>query len=64
MNENANGTITQDKETKPQEPVVEKTAAAEATDTSAQELEEEGWSTVPSSKPKSNRRGGARALAS
>lgn len=63
-NENANGNITQDKETKPQEPVVEKGTGTAAAEPTTQELEEDGWSTVPTSKPKNNRRGGARALAS
>jgi translation initiation factor 4B len=63
-NENANGTIAHDKEVKPQEPVVEKAASPQATEPTAQDLAEEGWSTVSSSKPKNNRRGGARALAS
>lgn len=62
--ENANGSIIHDKETKPREPVVEKAAGAQTTEPTAQELEDEGWSTVPSSKPKSSKRGGARALAS
>jgi translation initiation factor 4B len=64
-NENANGAIIHDKAVKPQEPVVEKAAAGQAADPTAQQLEDEGWSTVPSSKPKNNRRGGgARPIAS
>ena len=58
----ANGTITADKETKPQEITVSPDASAEST---ADALEEDGWSTVPASgKVKNSRRGGARALAS
>lgn len=58
----ANGTIIQDKETKPQEPVVPVDAAQNPQDT-AESMEEEGWSTV-AAKPKNNRRGGGRAIAS
>lgn len=56
----ANGTIIHDKETKPQEPVV---VAGEAQETTAEALEDDGWSTVPA-KTKNNRRGGGRAIAS
>jgi translation initiation factor 4B len=56
----ANGNIVGDKETKPQEVVVPAGANAEST---AEALEDDGWSTV-AAKPKNNRRGGARALAS
>lgn len=56
----ANGNIIGDKETKPQEVVVPAGSSAE---TSADALEEGGWSTV-AAKPKSKGRGGARALAS
>ncbi|KAK3623008.1 Eukaryotic translation initiation factor 4B [Elasticomyces elasticus] len=64
----ANGEITGDKETKPQEIVKElsKDASGGATqgaETTAETMEEDGWSTV-SAKPKNSRRGGARALAS
>jgi translation initiation factor 4B len=62
--EDANGNIVHDKDTKPQEPIVEKAAGTQAAEPTARELEEEGWSTVSSSKPKSNKRGGTRALAS
>ncbi|KAL9534285.1 putative RNA-binding protein [Sphaerulina musiva] len=57
----ANGTIVADKETKPQEPVV---VAGETTETTAELLEDDGWSTVPAKVKGSNRRGGARAIAS
>lgn len=58
----ANGTIIGDKETKPNEPVVsvDSTQAPQGT---AEALEEDGWSTV-AAKPKGNRRGGGRAIAS
>lgn len=56
----ANGNIVDDKETKPQEVVVPAGGSAETT---AEEMEDDGWSTV-AAKPKNNRRGGARALAS
>ncbi|KAI5357666.1 Putative RNA recognition motif domain, nucleotide-binding alpha-beta plait domain superfamily [Septoria linicola] len=59
-NADANGTIIDDKETKPQEPVV---VAGESADSTAEALEDDGWSTVPA-KAKSNRRGGGRAIAS
>lgn len=64
----ANGTIVGDKETKPQEVVKEvpQDAAEGATqnaDSTAETMQEDGWSTV-AAKPKSSRRGGARALAS
>lgn len=60
----ANGTIVHDKETKPQEPVVPAGGAQNA-DSTAQSLEEDGWSTVPAGgKAKNNRRGGGRAIAS
>ncbi|CAK3812533.1 RNA-binding sce3 [Lecanosticta acicola] len=58
----ANGTIIDDKETKPQEPVVPVDAAKNPEDT-AQAMEDEGWSTV-AAKPKNNRRAGGRAIAS
>ncbi len=66
QDEDANGSIIDDKETKPQEPVVETTSGAvDAAEPTAQALEEDGWSTVPTSKPKSSRRAvGGRALAS
>lgn len=57
----ANGTITNDKDTKPSEIVREAPTDGNA-DTTAETMEEEGWSTV--AKPKSNRRGGQRAMAS
>jgi len=41
--ENANGAIVHDKETKPEEPVVEKGAASQAADPTAQQLEDDGW---------------------
>ncbi|KXS99078.1 hypothetical protein AC579_9196 [Pseudocercospora musae] len=56
----ANGTIVADKEVKPQEPVV---PAGQTAETSAEALEDDGWSTVPA-KSKTNRRGGGRAIAS
>ncbi|KAF2216567.1 hypothetical protein CERZMDRAFT_109428 [Cercospora zeae-maydis SCOH1-5] len=56
----ANGTIVADKDVKPQEPVV---VAGETTETTAEALEDDGWSTVPA-KAKNNRRGGGRAIAS
>lgn len=62
---NANGEIVADKETKPQEIVREAPAGegAKQTETTAETLEDEGWSTV-SAKPKNSRRGGTRAMAS
>lgn len=57
----ANGTIIGDKDVKPQEPVV--TADAQNVTDTADALEEDGWSTV-AAKPKNNRRGGGRAIAS
>jgi len=57
----ANGTIVSDKEVKPQEPVV--TADGKDAPGTAEALEEDGWSTV-AAKPKNNRRGGGRAIAS
>jgi translation initiation factor 4B len=63
----ANGDIVADKETKPQEIVREVTRdageGAKQTETTAETLEDEGWSTV-SAKPKNSRRGGTRAMAS
>lgn len=63
----ANGDIVADKETKPQEIVKEipRDAAegAKQSETTADSLEEEGWSTV-AAKPKNSRRGGTRAMAS
>lgn len=63
----ANGEIVADKETKPQEIVQEVTRdageGAKQTETTAETLEDEGWSTV-SAKPKNSRRGGTRAMAS
>ena len=63
----ANGDIVADKETKPQEVVQEVTRdageGAKQTETTAESLEDEGWSTV-SAKPKNSRRGGTRAMAS
>lgn len=58
---NANGTITGDKETKPQEVVV---VAGESAETTAETLEDDGWSTVPAKVKGNNRRGGGRAIAS
>lgn len=64
---NANGDIVADKETKPQEIVREVARdageGAKQTETTAETLEDEGWSTV-SAKPKNSRRGGTRAMAS
>ena len=53
---------------KPKEPVIEVTknaneGAAQNVDTSAEKMEDDGWSTV-TSKPKNKGRGGARAIAS
>jgi len=63
----ANGDIVADKETKPQEVVREVTRdadeGAKQTETTAESLEDDGWSTV-AAKPKNSRRGGARAMAS
>ncbi|KAF2767733.1 hypothetical protein EJ03DRAFT_337440 [Teratosphaeria nubilosa] len=60
----ANGTIIGDKETKPQEIVQEKNAGeGAAAESTAEAMEDEGWSTV-GAKTKSSRRGGQRALAS
>lgn len=59
----ANGNIVGDKETKPQEVTVTKDVAEGAAQTTADALEDDGWSTV-AAKPKNNRRGGGRALAS
>jgi translation initiation factor 4B len=63
----ANGDIVADKETKPQEIVREVVRdageGAKQAETTADSLEEEGWSTV-SAKPKNSRRGGTRAMAS
>ena len=66
--ENANGTIIGDKEVKPQEVVKEipqdaTEDATQNTESTAQGMENDGWSTV-AAKPKNNRRGGGRALAS
>jgi translation initiation factor 4B len=58
----ANGNIIGDKETKPQEVVVPADGSA-APETTAEGLEDDGWSTV-AAKPKNNRRGGGRAIAS
>lgn len=58
----ANGTIVGDKETKPQE-IVQEVSKDGAAGTTAETMEEDGWSTVPQ-KAKNSRRGGARALAS
>ncbi|KAI9831304.1 MAG: hypothetical protein M1819_005078 [Sarea resinae] len=74
--ETEEGTIVDDKAVKPQEIVRDPPAKSEgawrkkseerapepSTETSADSLEEDGWSTV--SKTKNNRRGGARAIAS
>ncbi|KAK6438739.1 Eukaryotic translation initiation factor 4B [Oleoguttula sp. CCFEE 5521] len=66
----ANGTITGDKETKPQDvvKVVSAGDTAEGAEPTAEAMEEDGWSTVsakPKNVPKNTaRRGGARALAS
>lgn len=64
----ANGTIVGDKETKPQEVVKEVSkdtaeGAAQNTDSTAQTMEADGWSTV-AGKPKTKGRGGQRAMAS
>lgn len=60
----ANGTIVGDKETKPQEIVQEVGAGAGAAQgTTAETMEDDGWSTVPA-KGKQGRRGGQRAVAS
>lgn len=56
----AEGNIVGDKETKPQEVVVPAGGNAETT---AEEMEDDGWSTV-AAKPKKSGRGGARAIAS
>ena len=66
--EDANGSIIADKETKPQEPVVEVSKGAvegapQDADPTAQGLEEDGWATVPA-KSKNNRRAAGRAIAS
>nr|POE85088.1 putative rna-binding protein sce3 [Quercus suber] len=58
----ANGDIIGDKETKPQEVTVVKDAA-EGGQSTAQAMEDDGWSTV-AGKSKSKGRGGARAMAS
>jgi translation initiation factor 4B len=58
----ANGNIIGDKETKPQEVVVPVDGSG-AAETTAQDLEEDGWSTV-AAKPKNKGRGGGRAIAS
>lgn len=58
----ANGTIVDDKETKPQEITVTKDASEDAPST-AQVMEDDGWSTV-AGKSKAKGRGGARAVAS
>jgi translation initiation factor 4B len=63
----ANGDIVADKETKPQEVVREVTRDAgegAKAETTAEVLEDDGWSTVPAKGPKNSRRGGARAMAS
>ena len=69
-NENANGTIVDDKAVKPQEVVrdisskkvngVEATANNDSASPSTDALEEDGWSTV--SKPRSNRKNGNQAV--
>lgn len=61
----ANGTIVGDKETKPQAVVkeVSKDGAEGTADTTAEAMEDDGWSTV-AAKPKSSRRAGQRAMAS
>lgn len=63
----ANGDIVADKEVKPQEVVKEvpRDAAegAKQNESTADALEDEGWSTV-AAKPKNSRRGGTRAMAS
>ena len=64
--EDANGAIVVDKETKPQEVEVPTGAvegAAQNADPTAKDLEDDGWATVPA-KTKNNRRGGGRAIAS
>ncbi|KAK5118907.1 hypothetical protein LTR62_000118 [Meristemomyces frigidus] len=60
----ANGAISGDKETKPQDIVreVSKDGAADA-DTTAETMEDDGWSTV-AAKPKKSGRAGQRAMAS
>ena len=64
----ANGSILADKEIKPQEPVVEVPkgaveGATQSSDPTAQDLEDDGWATVPA-KTKNNRRAAGRAIAS
>jgi translation initiation factor 4B len=60
----ANGNIVHDKATKPQEPVVPAGGAPDA-ETTAEALEDDGWSTVPAGgKVKNKGRAGGRALAS
>lgn len=64
----ANGNIVGDKETKPQEivrevPKEDGNAAQQNADTTADSMEDDGWSTV-AAKPKNGRKGGQRALAS
>lgn len=66
---NANGDIVDDKAVKPQEVVREVSKGADSwrkpsqPETTAESLEEDGWSTVPG-KNKNGRRGGNRAMAS
>lgn len=66
--EDANGTITGDKETKPQEVIKEipndaSEGAVQNTESTAETMQDDGWSTV-AAKPRNNRRGGGRAIAS
>ncbi|KAK5007893.1 hypothetical protein LTR28_004703, partial [Elasticomyces elasticus] len=67
VDESANGEIVGDKETKPQEIVREVPKddqdAAQGAESTAQAMEDDGWSTV-SAKSKFGRKGGQRALAS
>jgi len=59
----ANGNIVDDKATKPQEPIVPAGGAPEA-ETTAEALEDDGWSTVPAGGKVKKGRAGGRALAS
>ena len=66
--EDANGTITDDKETKPQDVVKEvptdaSEGAVQNAEPTAEAMQQDGWSTV-ATKPKNNRRAGGRAIAS
>ncbi|KAK3721521.1 Eukaryotic translation initiation factor 4B [Vermiconidia calcicola] len=64
-NEDANGEIVSEKGTQPQETKIEVSKAPNTNEPTAEAMEEEGWSTVSSSKLKSKGRGGGdRAIAS